>query len=403
MQRLSRRKSSVIHQHEALGRILAHVRPLPSRPADLESAVGCFAADDIAATCSLPPFDNSAMDGYAIIANSATAGARLRVIGEQPAGHTRALAVGPGEAIRIFTGAPLPNGADAVVMQEDVECKADEILLREDVQPGEFVRRRGGDVAAGQKIVGAGERIRPETIALLASQGLNELRVGGEMTAAIISTGDELVAPGVALQPGQIYESNAPLLRAMLSQLGVRVLSVVHSPDRQECIEKAVQAGIAADILIISGGVSVGARDLVKPALAAVGAELDLWRVAVKPGKPFLFGHAGSCSIFGLPGNPVSAFVTFLLFVRPAVLRMMGAGETALGMREQTAVLASEVYNDGERPHYLRGSVDAGGFKPLPRQESHALFGLSRSNALLLVAPRERFDAGRTVTVFTWE
>ncbi|MDQ6626399.1 MAG: molybdopterin molybdotransferase MoeA, partial [Verrucomicrobiota bacterium] len=348
-------------------------------------------------------FDNSAMDGYAIIASDATAGARLRVVAEQPAGRTRDLCVSRGEAIRIFTGAPLPNGADAVIMQEDVEREADEIVLRQDVQPGEFVRRRGGDVAAGQMIVRAGERIRPETIALLASQGLKELEVGGEVTAAIVSTGDELVAPGVALQPGQIYESNTPLLRALLSQLGVRVLSVVHSPDRQESIEAAVRAGITADILIISGGVSVGARDLVKPALAAAGAELDLWRVAVKPGKPFLFGHAGRCSIFGLPGNPVSAFVTFLLFVRPAALRMMRAGETALEMPKQSAVLVSAVHNDGDRPHYMRGAVEGGRFTPLPRQESHALFGLSRSNALLLVAPHERFDAGGAVTVFTWE
>ncbi|MFN2477378.1 MAG: gephyrin-like molybdotransferase Glp [Chthoniobacterales bacterium] len=393
----------MIDQGEALARILAHVRPLPSRRVGLRDAVGCFAASDITAVCSLPPFDNSAMDGYAVVANTAMPGARLRVVDEQPAGRSRDLRLRAGEAIRIFTGAPLPSGADAVIMQEDVEREGDEILLRENVERGEFVRRLGGDVAAGQKIVTAGERIRPETIALLAAQGLTDVEVGGEVTAAIISTGDELVAPGLPLQPGQIYESNAPLLNAMLSQLGVNVVSVVHCPDQQAEIEESVRAGIAADMLIVTGGVSVGARDLVKPALVAAGAQLELWRVAVKPGKPFLFGHAGDCSIFGLPGNPVSAFVTFLSFVRPAALQMMGAGAAALAMRKQTAILAAGVHNDGERAHYMRGSVEAGRFTPLPRQESHALFGLSRSNALLLVQPHEERGAESAVTVFTWE
>lgn len=393
----------MIDQAEALTRILAQVRPLPSRTVALENAIGCFAARDVAAPLSLPPFDNSAMDGYAVVARSCRVGDRLRVAGEQPAGATRDLQLRAGETIRIFTGAPLPPGADAVIMQEDVERAADEIILRAEVQPGEFVRSRGGDVAAGQKILSAGERIRPETIALLAAEGLDCLEVGGEATAAIISTGDELVAARTPLQPGQIYEANAALLRALLLQLGARVPSITHCSDNAASIEAAVREGTASDILVISGGVSVGARDLVKPALVACGAELDLWRVAVKPGKPFLFGHLGEHAIFGLPGNPVSAFVTFLLFVRPAVLRLMGANEEALQLPAQSAVLAADVQNDGERPHYLRGSVRRGTFTPLPRQESHALFGLSRSNSLLLVQPGEKLAAGTGVTVLTWE
>ena len=192
-------------------------------------------------------------------------------------------------------------------------------------------------------------------IALLAAQGLTSIRVGGEVRACIISTGDELVQPGAPLQPGQIYDSNSVLLEALLRKCGAKVVSVTRCADRADETEAAVRGGVDCDVMILTGGVSVGAHDFVKAALAAAGATLDLWRVAVKPGKPFLFGHAGECAIFGLPGNPVSAFVTFLLFVRPALLRMMGAGDAALGLPEVAVRLSEEIRNDGPRPHYLRG------------------------------------------------
>ena len=396
------RKILVIDQAEALARILARVRARPARTVPLEESLGCFAARDVSAGMPLPPFDNSAMDGYAVVARSCLVGGRLRVTGEQPAGADRSLELRDGDAIRIFTGGPIPRGSDAVIMQEDVDRSADEIIVRSEVAAGDFVRRRGSDVAAGQKILSAGERIRPETIALLAGQGIGSLEVGGEVTAAIISTGDELVAPGVPLRPGQIYDANTALIRGMLESLGVRVRSVAHCPDREDAIEAAARAGATCDVMIISGGVSVGARDLVKPALVSAGAQLDLWRVSVKPGKPFLFGHADGCSIFGLPGNPVSAFVTLLLFVRPAVLKLMGASDDALGLASWIVMLASGVHNDSERPHYMRGSLKDRKFLPIGRQESHALFGLSRSNALLLVQPGQQIAAGETVTVFTW-
>lgn len=392
----------MIDQAEALTRILARVQPVQPRRVSLEESLGCFLAGDVTAKVSLPSFDNSAMDGYAVVARSCNVGARLRVIGEQPAGVDRNLELPDGAAIRIFTGAPMPRGADAVVMQEDVERDGDEIVFGTDVQSGEFVRRCGGDVAKGQKILSAGEQIRPEMIALLAAQGIGSVEVGGEVTAAIISTGDELIAPGGQMRPGQIYDSNTPLLQTMLGSLGVRVRSLVHCPDEAEPIEAAVRAGAGCDLLIISGGVSVGARDLVKPALLAAGAQLDLWRVAVKPGKPFLFGHAERCAIFGLPGNPVSAFVTLLLFVRPAILRLMGANDEARELPRWTVSLGADVHNDGDRPHYMRGALRDGRFMPAGLQQSHALFGLSRSNALLLVQPGAQITAGEMVTVFTW-
>lgn len=393
----------MIDQSEALARILMHVRPLPSRVVPLLRAVGCFAARDLFAPLSLPLFDNSAMDGYAVVAASSGSGTRLRVIGEQPAGIDRHLTVCAGEAIRILTGAPLPAGADAVIMQEDVTLEGDAIVVNADVTAGEFVRRRGGDVAAGQKLISAGDRIHAQMVALLSAQGFGAIEIGGEVRAAIVSTGDELAAAGTKLQAGQIYESNSILLQAMLEQYGVNVVSSTHCPDHAEQIERAIREGMRCDVMIITGGVSVGARDLVKGALAAAGATLDLWRVAVKPGKPFLFGRAKECAIFGLPGNPVSAFVTLLLFVRPALLKLMGAADAALPLPRTTARLQADLHNDGERPHYLRGDLRDGNFSPVGQQESHALYGLARSNALLLLGPGERWSVGAEVNVLRWE
>ena len=389
----------MITEDEALAHILKSVKPLPLRRVPLAQARERFAARDVFARLALPVFDNSAMDGYAVVAGSCRPGQSQRVVGEQPAGIDRKLQIAPGEAVRIFTGAPMPAGADAVIMQEDVRRDGSEIFLNAEVEPGEFVRRRGSDLSEGQKIIEAGERIRPQTLALLAAQGLAEIDVGGEVRAAIITTGDELVPPGESLGAGQIYESNSILLRALCDKCGVSIAAVQHCADDAPSIEAAMRAGLEYDVLVIVGGVSVGARDLVKPALAAVGAQTDLWRVSVKPGKPFLFGRAGPCAIFGLPGNPVSAFMTFLLFVRPAILRMMGANESELSLSTHEAQLTEEVQNRSDRPHYVRGRVERGKFTPVGRQESHALYGLSRANALLRVPPGENFPGGKTVPI----
>src|SRR5438034_1285879 len=208
----------MISEGEARSKILETIRPLPSRRLSITRALGCFAAEDYFSSLPLPNFDNSAMDGYAVVASSCGLGTRLRVIGEQPAALDRQLRVSAGEAVRIFTGAPMPAGADAVVMQEDVTRERSQIVVNVDVEPDEFVRRRGCDLAKGQKIVAKGELIRPATIALLASQGLTQVSVGGEVDAAIISTGDELVRVGEEIKPGQIYESNSVLLQALLQR-----------------------------------------------------------------------------------------------------------------------------------------------------------------------------------------
>ena len=342
--------------------------------------------------------------------------------------------VGDGEAVRIFTGAPLPLGADAIVMQEDVTRDGGDISLNVNVGAGEFVRRRGCDLAEGQMILTRGERIRPATVALLASQGFDDVIVGGKTNAAVISTGDELVKPGEELQAGQIYDSNSALLSALLQRCGVSTTALEHCRDDRQSLDAAIKRGMKNHVLIISGGVSVGEHDLVKEALCELGAKIEIWRVAVKPGKPFLFGwfesekvdsasetptgSTGSppdesvqsadtmpalhkCFVFGLPGNPVSAFVTFLQFVRPAILRMMGA--TNLDLPQVPAKLAVGLTNDGDRPHYIRGRLEHETFTPIGRQESHALFGLSQANALLRIDVGESLKADEIVDVQIWD
>jgi molybdopterin molybdotransferase len=392
----------MIAQKEALAKILESVPVLPSRETPLSHALGGFAARDIFARLPMPLFNNSAMDGYAVVSSDCRPGEILQVVGEQAAGIDRKSEIRAGEALRIFTGAPIPNGADAVVMQEDVKRDGSQITVNTTVSPGEFVRGRGCDLSEGQKIIATGEQLRAENLALLAAQGLEMIEVGGELRAAIVSTGDELVPPGTALQSGELYESNSVLLRALLEKIGVRVQSSEHAADNRESLGTALRAGLKHDVLVISGGVSVGERDLVKPCLRELGVEIDLWRVAMKPGKPFLFGRAANCALFGLPGNPVSAFVTFLILVRPALLKMMGASGAFWSLPTTAAQLTSGVLNDGDRIHYIRGELRDGQFTPMGRQESHALFGLSRSNALLPVAPGGKFPAGVTVAVQTW-
>jgi molybdopterin molybdotransferase len=392
----------VISEEEAREKILSRVQPMARRTVPIADADGCFVARVVSARLPLPLFDNSAMDGYAVAATDCARGKRLLVVGEQPAGVDRKLKVGRGEAARIFTGAPVPSGADAVVMQEDVTRDSDHIVINTDVAPGEFVRRRGCDLSEGQKILDAGERLRAENLALLAAQGISEVEVGGVARTAIISTGDELASPGKPIEPGELYESNSVLLRALIEENGAAAELVQHVPDKAEDLRAALRAGLKHDVLILSGGVSVGDHDLVRPLLREIGAEIDLWRVAIKPGKPFLFGRCGGCAIFGLPGNPVSAFVTFLIFVRPAILKMMGANDAALGLRKLPARLGAELSNEGERAHYMRGIFHDGEFNPIGRQESHALYGLSRSNALLRLAPGEKISAGATISAYLW-
>jgi molybdopterin molybdotransferase len=311
------------------------------------------------------------------------------------------LRLSSGAAVRIFTGAPMPEGADAVVMQEEVTRQEDEIEINGAVFPGQYIRQLGCDLAPGQKILGSGERIRATTLALLMSQGLDTVAVGGEVRMAIISTGDELAKAGDKLQPGQIYDSNATLLQSLLRGFAGVSTSVQHCPDDRDALRRALTMASKNQIVIVTGGVSVGEHDLVQATLRSLGARIDVWRVAIKPGKPFLFSRLGDCFIFGLPGNPVSAFVTFLQFVRPTILKMCSAAN--FDLPRSPAKLIVDLTNDGDRVHYVRGKLEARTFAPIGRQESHALFGLSQSNALLRLAAGESLKAGSIVEVQTWD
>jgi molybdopterin molybdotransferase len=385
---------------EARERVLAAVRPLPAEDVAIDAALGRVLAAEVCSAGDVPPFDSSAMDGYAVVAGRA---GELPVVGESRAGRPAERALQPGEAMRISTGAAVPEGATAVVPVERVEAGDDRVRVPE-TQPGDHIRRAGEDVREGAPVIAAGTELDPAGVAVLAALGHAQVRCGGVPRVAVLVTGDELVEPGTPLGPGQIRDSNAYALSAQAVRAGARVTSRAIVRDERSATEEAFARALEeADVVIGSGGVSVGPHDHVKPALAALGVEERFWGVRLKPGKPTWFGSAaGGKLVFGLPGNPVSAMITFHLFARPALRALMGADPS--GGTRATALLDVPVPRNANRAEVVRCRLEArdDGWHVAPTKEqgSHVLTSMLGAGAYALVPAGEgELAAGSRVEI----
>ncbi|HXK15957.1 MAG TPA: gephyrin-like molybdotransferase Glp [Gaiellaceae bacterium] len=373
--------SSLLSIDEALALVLEWVQPLEGEDVPVARAAGRVVAEPALAVTDLPPFDSSAMDGYAV--RAADTPGSLTVVGHSAAGKPESRELGAGEAIVISTGAVVPAGADAVV---PVERTSGEVEV-EGVRPGENVRPRGGDARTGEVIVERGDVLRPAQLGALAAAGVVLVRCARRPRVSVLATGSELRAPGEQLAPGEIYESNSVLLAAQLESAGAEV-TVLHSVgDDEGATRAALERGLDSDVLVTSGGVSVGPHDLVRGALAELGAEEVFWRVAVRPGKPIAFAVRGGTLVFGLPGNPVSSLVGFELFVRPALLALQGArdpGPAYLPGRLGATLQRNEHRDDLVR---ARTRIEDGAvvLEPLTGQESHMIVRSASASALVLV------------------
>jgi len=382
--------------------ILENVAPLASERVELLAAVGRVLSEDLSAPWDMPFFDNSAMDGFAVRAADCRQSGSLRIAGYIPAGEVPAAAVDPGCAIRIMTGAPLPPGADAIVPVEDTDEAGGTVTIREPVEPRQHIRFRGEDVRQGEKILAAGTIVQPPEVSMLASFGMAFVPVHRKARVAVLSTGDELIELGQPPSPGKIINSNALSLAAGIGEVGAEAMLLGIAPDDLESHREKIAAGLAADVLITSAGVSAGDRDVVRDALAELGVEQLFWGVEIKPGKPLAFGVRDGKPVFSLPGNPVSAMVTFEEFVRPALLKMMGHRRVI--KRYVRATLRGEVRKKPGRLHFLRVRLDVEDGKfwatSAGDQNTGILRTLVRADGIA-VLPKERgvFAAGEEVSV----
>jgi molybdopterin molybdotransferase len=391
---------------DALARILAAIPVLGAETVELTASLGRILAEPVVAGRDLPPWENSAMDGYALrAADTAEAGperpARLRLVGEVAAGAVAGHPVAAGEVYRILTGAPLPAGADAVVPQEDVRREGSTLLVPRPVRRSEFVRPRGEDIRAGETVLAPGAMLGPAALGVLAALGRPLVRVYQRPRVAVLSTGDELVDFEAMPGPGQISNSNSYTLSAQVREAGGLPVNLGIARDSREELEERFRAGLTADVLVSSAGVSVGDRDLVREVMEKLGAELDFWKVSMRPGKPLTFGRLAGRPFFGLPGNPVSSMVTFELFVRPALRRM--GGHADLFRSRARARLLEPLDNPGPRRGYLRVRLGREGevltARPTGGQGSGILRSMLLADGLAVVAPDTRVEPGQLVEV----
>jgi molybdopterin molybdotransferase len=395
--------SGLISVEDAHARLMRLFAPLGAETVPLAEAGGRVLAADAVAARDQPPFAASAMDGYAVRLADAGAGSRLRVVGVSSAGGRYEGRVGPGEAVRIFTGAPVPEGADFVVIQEDVAQDSDTVTIREGRDGDPYIRPEGGDFRRGARLA-APRRLKPADLALIAAFNLGRVAVARRPVVALIPTGDELVAPGEAAGPDQIASSNNFGLKAMIEAAGGTARLLPIARDSAESLAAAFALAEGADLVVTLGGASVGDFDLVQATALAEGLELDFYRVAIRPGKPLMAGRLNGTPLVGLPGNPVSAMVCGHVFLRPAIARMLGlpgALDAPLAAR-----LGEDVEANGPRTHYMRARVEAAAegwcCTPFARQDSSLVSVLAEANALMVRAPGDPARRAGEPVGFVW-
>ena len=365
---------------EALERLFGLVRPLPAERVPLVSAHGRVTTGPITALYTQPPFAASAMDGYAVAGDPAP-GDSFTVIGEAAAGHPFPGTCGPGQAVRIFTGAPMPDGADRVLIQEDVDRNGDRIILRENADRGRHVRPAGGDFSAGDTLP-APRRLGARDVALIAAMGHAEVEVARRPEVALIATGDELVPPGTPPGPGQITASNGHGLHARLAELGARPRLLPIARDTEAALTQAFDLARGADLIVTIGGASVGDHDLVAPVAERLGMDRAFYKIAMRPGKPLMAGRMGEALVVGLPGNPVSSMVCAEVFLRPLLAAMQGLPPAPVPT--ETHPLAHAMPEGGPRTHYMRGRFTARGVEVFDRQDSSLLTVLAEADLLAI-------------------
>ena len=389
----------LISVDEAITRILDAAMPLRSvETVNIENALGRVLAEDITSSINVPGYDNSAMDGYAVNSKDCQQqGVTLPVAQRIPAGTTGD-PLKEGSAARIFTGAPVPDNADAVVMQELCEQQDDNVVINTIVKAGENVRRAGEDIAKDTVVLDAGTHLRPQDMGLLASVGVAKVSVYRKLKVATFFTGDEIIEPGTELAPGQIYNSNQYTLAGLLQSVGCDVVNYGIVPDTLEnTLDVMSKAASNADLVLTSGGVSVGEEDYVRIALEQLG-QLNMWRIAMKPGKPVAFGSIGDCLFMGLPGNPVSVFVTFLIFAKPLICRMQGMRNY---LSDWLSVKAGFDWKGGKRQEYLRvkyiSDNDGARLELFPHQGSGVLSSASWASGLAIAYIDKNINKGDMV------
>ena len=378
---------------EAVSRITGAFEPLAAESVALADACGRVLAEDVISRTTQPPFDVSAMDGYAVRGEDVgDAPAKLKQIGAVPAGQHFEGRVGIGETVRIFTGSRLPDGADTIVIQENTEAQGDQITVLQSARKGNYIRPAGLDFSTGDVGLEAGLRLTPRAIGYAASMNHPTLSVRRRPRVAILATGDEIVMPGAPIGPNQIVSSNSHALAAAVQSYGGEPFNLGIAPDEREQLKTMAEGARGADILITTGGASVGDHDLVQSVLGEIGFELDFWKIAMRPGKPLIFGSIGDTQVLGLPGNPVSALVCALIFLRPAIFRMLGLANH--GLTEFSARIDRDLAANDERQDYLRSTLrtEENGkltVTPFERQDSSMISLLVQSEALIVRSPHD--------------